>query len=68
MSVWLTRMPARFTIHVVDVPDTYRAGTRIIVQNFLELVDEGISYQDIIDNYYPDLKVEDIQACIEYAQ
>ncbi len=43
------------------------AGTRITVQSVLELVREGISFAAIIKDYYPELKVEDIQACIEYA-
>lgn len=43
------------------------AGTRITVQNVLELVREGIPFDAIIRNYYPDLKVEDIKACIQYA-
>lgn len=42
-------------------------GTRITVQSVLELVREGLSFPAIIKDYYPDLKVEDIQACIEYA-
>ena len=43
------------------------AGTRITVQNVLELVREGIPFDTIIRYYYPDLKVEDIKACIQYA-
>jgi len=43
------------------------AGTRIPVQNVLELVKEGIPFAEIIRDYYPDLEVEDIRACIEYA-
>ncbi len=43
------------------------AGTRITVQNVLELVREGIPFTQIIQDYYPDLKVEDIRACIQYA-
>jgi uncharacterized protein (DUF433 family) len=43
------------------------AGTRITVQNVLELINEGHSFQVIIRDYYPDLTVEDIQACIQYA-
>ncbi|GEM_PF-2331523 len=35
-------------------------GTRITVQNILELVDEGLSFDTIIQDYYPDLQVEDI--------
>jgi uncharacterized protein (DUF433 family) len=43
------------------------AGTRIPVQNVLELVREGISFNKIIKDYYPDLQIEDIRACIQYA-
>jgi uncharacterized protein (DUF433 family) len=43
------------------------AGTRIPVQSVLELVREGISFDAIIRDYYPDLEPEDIRACIQYA-
>jgi uncharacterized protein (DUF433 family) len=43
------------------------AGTRIPVQSVLELVREGISFSEIIRDYYPDLQPEDIRACIQYA-
>lgn len=43
------------------------AGTRITVQNVLELVNEGISFDEIIADYYLELTVEDIKACIGYA-
>jgi len=43
------------------------AGTRITVQNVLELVSEGLTFQQIIQDYYPDLQTEDIRACIKYA-
>jgi uncharacterized protein (DUF433 family) len=43
------------------------AGTRIPVQNVLELVREGIPFDTIIQDYYPDLQIEDIQACVQYA-
>ena len=43
------------------------AGTRISVLNVLELVREGLSFADIIWDYYPDFQVDDIQACIRYA-
>jgi uncharacterized protein (DUF433 family) len=43
------------------------AGTRITVQNVLELLNEGLSFDGIIQDYYPDLGVEDIHACIQYA-
>ena len=43
------------------------AGTRVTVQNVLELVREGIPFDAILRDYYPDLKVEDIRACVQYA-
>jgi len=43
------------------------AGTRISVQSVLELVREGLSFSQIIQDYYPDLEPEDIRACIQYA-
>ncbi|MFQ5862590.1 MAG: DUF433 domain-containing protein [Candidatus Brocadiales bacterium] len=45
----------------------YVAGTRITVDNVLELVQEGASFEEITRNYYPDLEIEDIKACIQYA-
>ena len=43
------------------------AGTRITVQNVLELLNEGITFAKIIEDYYPDLTIADIQACLQYA-
>ena len=43
------------------------AGTRIIVQSVLELLDEGLSSEEIIRDYFPDLAIQAIQACIQYA-
>ncbi len=43
------------------------AGTRITVQSVLELLSEGLSFTEIIQNYYPDLQIDDIRACIRYA-
>ncbi|MCO6459507.1 MAG: DUF433 domain-containing protein [Pirellulaceae bacterium] len=43
------------------------AGTRIPVQSVLELLREGLSFADIIRDYYPDLEPEDVRACIQYA-
>lgn len=40
------------------------AGTRIPVQSVLELVREGITFSDIVRDYYPDLQAEDVRACI----
>ena len=43
------------------------AGTRIPVEAVLELVQEGIPFSDIIHRYYPDLTVEDVKACVQFA-
>lgn len=43
------------------------SGTRIPVENVLELVEEGIPFSEIITKYYPDLDIEDIKACVRYA-
>jgi uncharacterized protein (DUF433 family) len=43
------------------------AGTRITVQNVLELVREGLGFSEIMRDYYPDLQAEDIRACVQYA-
>jgi uncharacterized protein (DUF433 family) len=43
------------------------AGTRITVQNVLELLIEELSFEEIIKDYYPELEVEDIKACLRYA-
>lgn len=43
------------------------AGTRIPVQDVLELVREGIPFSQIIADYFPDLTVADIQSCIQFA-
>lgn len=43
------------------------AGTCITVQSVLELLNEGLSFNEIIQHYYPDLQVEDIRACVQYA-
>jgi uncharacterized protein (DUF433 family) len=43
------------------------AGTRITVQNVLELVREGIPFDLITRDYYPDLTRDDLQACVQYA-
>ena len=43
------------------------AGTRIPVHSVLELVREGIGFDQIIRDYYPDLDEQDIRASIQYA-
>jgi len=36
-------------------------------ENVLELIQEGITFDEIVDKYYPDLEIEDIKACVKYA-
>lgn len=43
------------------------AGTRITVQSVLELLNEGLSFKEITQNFYPELDDEDIRASIQYA-
>jgi uncharacterized protein (DUF433 family) len=43
------------------------AGTRIPVEDVLELIQENIPFTEIIAKYYPDLEIEDIKACVGYA-
>jgi len=43
------------------------AGTRIPVVDVLELVGQGVPFEKIIRDYYPDLEPEDIRACMRYA-
>ena len=35
--------------------------------SIIELVQEGIPFDEIIKNYYPGITKEDIKACLEYA-
>lgn len=42
------------------------AGTRIPVVDVLELVRDGITFDEILANYYPDIQLEDIKACLKY--
>lgn len=43
------------------------AGTRITVQEVLELINADLSFNTIIKDYYPDLTPDDIHACVQYA-
>ena len=43
------------------------AGTRIPVHAVLELIRDDIPFAAIIRDYYPDLSLEDIRACLQYA-
>ncbi|MBN1305512.1 MAG: DUF433 domain-containing protein [Anaerolineales bacterium] len=42
-------------------------GTRITVQHVLQVLNDGLSFDQIIADYYPDLSKDDIRACLQYA-
>lgn len=42
-------------------------GTRIMVSQILDLLEAGKSFQEVITDYFPDITVEDIKACIHFA-
>ncbi|MFQ5639441.1 MAG: DUF433 domain-containing protein [bacterium] len=61
-------MKNRITVHPnIHFGKPCVASTRITVQDVLELVREGLSFDVIIRDYYPDLEKEDIRACVQYA-
>ncbi|MCK7505039.1 MAG: DUF433 domain-containing protein [Desulfobacterales bacterium] len=37
------------------------------MQSVLELLNDGLTFDQIIQDYYPDITVADIHACLEYA-
>lgn len=43
------------------------AGTRITVQDVRELINAGLSFDDIKSDFYPDLSAEDISDCVDYS-
>ena len=42
-------------------------GTRILVHLVLELLETGLTSDQIIKDYYPQLSKEEIEACLHYA-
>ena len=42
-------------------------GTRIMLWQILDLLEDGVNFNEIIAKYFPNLTKEDIKACIEYA-
>lgn len=42
-------------------------GTRIMVYLVLELLEAGLTSDQIIQDYYPQLAKQDIEACLHYA-
>jgi len=43
------------------------AGTRVTVRSVLELIREGVVAADIRRDYFPDLTLDDVRACVQYA-
>ena len=43
-------------------------GTRIPVTMVLELIEDGLTFQQVVEDYYPQLTDEDIKACLQYAR
>lgn len=42
-------------------------GTRIMVWQILDLLEDGLTFDEITTRYFPQISKEDIKACIEYA-
>ena len=42
--------------------------TRIPVTMVLELLEDGLTFEEILKDYYAHITVADIRGCIEYAQ
>lgn len=42
-------------------------GTRVMVWQVLDLLENGLGFNQIINDYFPNITKEDIQACIHYA-
>ncbi|MCD6422540.1 MAG: DUF433 domain-containing protein [Elusimicrobia bacterium] len=42
-------------------------GTRIMVWQILDLLENGCSFDEIIKDYFPRITKKDIRACIHYA-
>lgn len=42
-------------------------GTRIAVTMILDLLEDGLTFDNVLKDYYPQLTHEDLKACLEYA-
>jgi uncharacterized protein (DUF433 family) len=43
-------------------------GTRILVEQVMELIEEGIPFPQITKDYYPELTVDDLRARVRFAR
>jgi len=43
-------------------------GTRIAVTMVLDLLEDGLTFDKILQDYYQQLTKDDIKACLEYAR
>lgn len=43
-------------------------GTRIAVTMILDLLEDGLAFDVILKDYYPQLTKDDLKACLEYAR
>jgi uncharacterized protein (DUF433 family) len=43
-------------------------GTRIAVTMILDLLKDGLAFDVILRDYYPQLTTDDLKACLEYAR
>lgn len=42
-------------------------GTRIMLWQILDLLENGLTFDEIIKSYFPQITRQDIKACLEYA-
>ena len=56
-----SRLTPKFTLGNDVSPER-----RATVQSVLELIIEGLSFETIIQDYYPDLTIEDFHACMQH--
>jgi len=43
-------------------------GTRITVSMILDLLEDGLTFEQILQDYYPHLSIDDLKACVEYVK
>ena len=43
-------------------------GTRVTVESVMELVEHGLPFGTICSDYYPEISVDDVKACVHFAR